>query len=219
MRNTRLLLGVVVLVVMSIALVYGVSALATYATRVYMEQGGDRMVVDNGGTIEIQNGGTLEIRSGAVVNVNTAATFGGAVSVAGAVEFATATFGSDITDQRGMTVQGTNTSTTVVAKTEDYTLSGAADCFKLFTNGGVTDATTVTYTLDAAAAGVRFAIAGVVEGATVQITAPTGDLVYGLMSEAAKTIQMVGIGYLEGVALDATTYGVTAIEGTWTQID
>ncbi len=33
-------------------------------TKVYMEQGGDKQVVDDGGTQEVKSGGTVDIKSG-----------------------------------------------------------------------------------------------------------------------------------------------------------
>lgn len=43
---------------------------AQYATKVYIEQGGAKMVVASGGEVEVQSGGTLDVQSGATLTIN-----------------------------------------------------------------------------------------------------------------------------------------------------
>ena len=52
----------------------------TYNTDVYVEQGGAKLVVEDGGEIEMQSGSTLDIQSG------TASTYGGDLGVTGALD-------------------------------------------------------------------------------------------------------------------------------------
>lgn len=227
-----------VLLVLIGALVYCVAALATYATKVYMEQGGDTMVVDNGGTIEIQNGGTLDLQSGGTLDADSGCTIdldgtlsvnsggiidvtsggdidiesGGSVDVASGGTIAIASGGSitqyDIQIFPGTTLTG-------VAKTANYSILAPTDCTKLFTNRGVTSATEITFTLPGAVAGFTCSVAGVVAGATVNLDAGSGDLIYGLTDTAADKITCIGVGYVSAVALDATNWAIIQRVGTW----
>jgi len=59
-------------------LVIAVLAGCSYATLVYTEQGGAKMVVASGGELEMQSGATLDVQSGVT------STFGGDVTITGA---------------------------------------------------------------------------------------------------------------------------------------
>lgn len=175
-----------------------------------------------GDTISNAAAGTWNFGSSALTTsgaVSTGALSCGAITSTGNVSTTgTLTVGNTLTDKNGFVVQGAGLSGTATAKVEDYTIL-TTDHNKLLTNAGVTSATTVTFTLPAAALGVRFAVAGVVDGATVRIAAPSGDAVGGWMNAEGKTIELVGKGYMAGIAISDASYAVTTFQGTWTQID
>ena len=102
------------------------------------------------------------------------------------------------------------------AKVANYTLNATSDCvLSYFTNSGVTSATEITFILPTAAAGISYTIAGVVAGATVNVDASSGDVIYGIASSAGDKITAVGAAMISLVAVDATTWAVIRKDGTW----
>lgn len=60
-----------------------------YVTKVYIENGGNKLVVESGGEIEVQSGGTLDLQSGAVIPALDAYVLlaGSTQSISGRVDF------------------------------------------------------------------------------------------------------------------------------------
>lgn len=98
MKRKALILAVALVAAGSLA------ALAQYATKVYFDYGGDKLVIASGGEIEVQSGGTVDFQSGATVGA-TAAT---------------------ITTVTSTTVNATTVSGTTGTFTGAFKLAGAA---------------------------------------------------------------------------------------------
>lgn len=62
-----------ILFAVALAIALGcVAGLAQYATKVYFDYGGDKLVVASGGELEVQSGGTIDMQSGATIGATAA---------------------------------------------------------------------------------------------------------------------------------------------------
>jgi len=69
MRYTKTIASKVIAFMVAV-LIVGAVAAASYNALVYIEQGGSRMVVADGGSLDIESGGEIDIESGATLAVN-----------------------------------------------------------------------------------------------------------------------------------------------------
>lgn len=109
----------------SLGIVLAFTALATAQNvAVYMEQGGAKQVVANGGEIEVQSGGTLDVQSGAT------STFGGTLGVTGV-----GTFTAQSVHTGGVDLNGNSTATNITMDTGSTLAAKAVTCTTIAVSG------------------------------------------------------------------------------------
>lgn len=130
--------------------------------------------------------------------------------------------GDDVTITGALTADGepiiAGPIRTATAKTADYTVV-ANDNPGLFSDAGIADASSITFTLPTAVAGYSYAFYHTT-AATFEIGASTSDQLIGVTDGAGEKVQSVAPpAYLHAIALDATNWCVLNMTGTWTDAD
>lgn len=112
---------IAVAAVVGVFLIVGAFAYAQYQTKVYREQGGEKLCVANGGEIEIQSGGTIDIESGGYFKLD------GTAVTATAAEINTATDSPTGTNYASYTIDADSSAAKIkldtASATGDFTLT------------------------------------------------------------------------------------------------
>lgn len=187
---------------------------ASYQPKVYREQGGDRMVVKSGGSVDVESGGEIDVESG------------GALKIAGTAISASA---AELNIMVGVTAtaaeinQAADVSSLGEVLTGTEALTVADNGKRFFLNSGTEFTTTLPALADVAAGWhCRFIVSAAASGAPYVITeatsADTDKIITNGINELAVTTGDDGPSNGGHTTVTFTSTGLSTI-GDWVQFD